>query len=43
MISTKIGIFDLVLRKVRFQAEDSLFNILVLIRFPHEFCLEEKD
>jgi hypothetical protein len=29
----------LVLRKVRFQAEDSLFNILVLIRFPPEIRL----
>ena len=29
----------LVLRKVRFQVEDSLFNILVLIRFPPEFRL----
>ena len=26
-------------RKVRFQAEDSLFNILVLIRFPPEIRL----
>jgi hypothetical protein len=29
----------LVLRKVRFQAEDSLFNILVLTRFPPEIRL----